>query len=66
MYIIQFLICIAQGCVVLEHEPYVMYNDVQLCEVAASVGMNELMILLEGEDVKVAIAHCVDKSKSIV
>jgi len=43
-----------------------MYNDVQLCEAAASVGMNELMVLLEGEDVKVAIAHCVDKSKSIV
>ena len=66
MYIIQYLICIAQACVVLEHEPYVMYNNMQRCEMAASAGMKELMVLLDGKGVKVVVAGCVDKSNSIV
>ena len=66
MYIIQYLICIAQACVVVGHEQYVAYNDMQSCEMAASVGMKELMVLLDGKGVKVVVAGCVDKSNSIV
>ena len=50
----------------LEHEPYVMYNDMQRCEMAASAGMKDLMVLLDGKGVKVVVAGCVDKSNSIV
>lgn len=66
MYIIQYLICIAQACMILEHERYVSYNDKQVCEAAAAAGMKEVIFLLDGKGVKVVMARCIDNSDSIV
>jgi len=44
-------------------ENYVVYNDVQSCEVAASVKVKELSVSLDN---KVVAARCVDESNSIV
>ena len=44
-------------------EKYVVYNDMQSCEVAASVKVKELSVSL---DDKVVAARCVDESNSIV
>lgn len=66
MYVAQFLVCIAQWCVVLEHEHYVMYKDQQRCEAAATVKAKELVALLKDKDVKAVAVRCVDKSDSSV
>lgn len=66
MYIAQFLICIAQWCVVLEYEHYVMYKDKQRCEAAAAEKIEEMVALLKDKDVEAVAARCVDKSDSSV
>lgn len=66
MYVAQFLICIAQWCVVLEHEHYVMYKDLQSCEAVATVQAQELLALLKNKDVEAVAVRCVDKSDSSV
>ena len=66
MYTAQFLICIAQWCVVLEHEHYVMYSDLQRCEATATEKVQELVALLKDKDVQAGAARCVDKSDSSV
>lgn len=66
MYVAQFLVCIAQWCVVLEHEYYVMYKDLQRCEATASVKAQELVALLKDKDVEAVAVRCVDKSDSSV
>jgi len=63
MYIIQYIICISQLCVMFGFENYVVYNDVQSCEVAASVKVKELSVSLDN---KVVAARCVDESNNIV
>ena len=66
MYVAQYLLCIAQWCVVLEHEHYVMYKDQQRCEAIAAVKAQELVALLKDKDVKAVAVRCVDKSDSSV
>jgi hypothetical protein len=66
MYVAQYLLCIAQWCVVLEHEHYVMYKDLQRCEATASVKAQELLALLKDKDVKAVAVRCIDKSDSSV
>lgn len=66
MYVAQFLICIAQACVVLEHEHYVMYKDQQRCEAAAAVKARELVALLKDKAVEAVGFRCVDKTSSSV
>ena len=66
MYVAQFLICIAQACVVLEHEHYVMYKDMESCEAAASMKVQELLALLKDRAVEAVAFRCVDKSDSSV
>lgn len=66
MYVAQFLICIAQWCVVLEHEHYVMYKDLQSCEATASVKVQELSALLKDKAVEAVGFRCVDKTDSSV
>lgn len=66
MYIIQFLFCVAQGCVILEQHPFVVYEDRQSCEAAALVQVKELMVLLDDKAVEAVATRCVDKSGSIV
>jgi hypothetical protein len=66
MYVAQYLLCIAQWCVVLEHEHYVMYKDQQRCEATATVKVMELVALLKDKDVQAVAVRCVDKSDSSV
>ena len=66
MYVAQFLICIAQACIVLEHEHYVMYKDLQRCEATAAVKAKELVASLKDKDVKAVVFRCIDKSDSSV
>jgi hypothetical protein len=66
MYIAQFIICIAQSCMVLEHEHYVMYKDQQRCEAVAVVQAQELLALLKDKDVEAVGFRCVDKTDSSV
>lgn len=66
MYVAQYLLCIAQWCVVLEHEHYVMYKDQQRCEAIATVKAQELVALLKDKDVKAVAVRCIDKSDSSV
>ena len=64
MYVAQFLICIAQACMVLEYEHYVMYKDLQSCEAAAAVKVQELLALLKDKPVEAVGFRCVDKTDS--
>jgi hypothetical protein len=66
MYVAQYIICIAQWCMMLEYEHYVMYNDKQRCEAAATVKANELVVLLKDKPVEAVAFRCVDKSNSSV
>lgn len=66
MYVAQFLICIAQACMVLEYEYYVMYKDQQSCEAVAVVQAKELLALLKDKPVEAVAVRCVDKSDSSV
>ena len=66
MYVAQFLICIAQACMVLEHEHYVMYKDMERCEASASMKVQELLALLKDRAVEAVAFRCVDKSGSSV
>ena len=66
MYVAQFIICIAQACMVLEYEHYVMYKDLERCEAAASIQVYELLALLKDEAVEAVAFRCVDKSDSSV
>lgn len=66
MYVAQFLICIAQACMVLEHEHYVMYKDMERCEASASMKVQELLALLKDKAVEAVAFRCVDKSGSSV
>ena len=66
MYVAQFIICIAQACMVLEHEHYVMYKDLERCEAAASIQVYEFLALLKDEAVEAVAFRCVDKSDSSV
>jgi hypothetical protein len=66
MYVVQFIICIAQACMVLEHEQYVMYKDLQSCEAVGVVQTNELVALLKDRAVEAVAFRCVDKSNSSV
>ena len=66
MYVAQFLICIAQACVVLEHEHYVMYKDMERCEASASMKVQELLALLKDRAIEAVAFRCVDKSGSSV
>jgi hypothetical protein len=66
MYIAQIIICIAQMCSVLEQEPYVMYNDVRSCKLAASVQLKELVVLLKDKPIEAVVVVCVDRTNSIV
>ena len=66
MYVAQYIICIAQACMVFEHEHYVMYKDQQRCEAAAAVKANELVALLKDKAVQAVAFRCVDKSGSSV
>ena len=66
MYVAQFLICIAQACVVLEHEHYVMYKDMERCEASASMKVQELLALLKDRAIEAVAFRCVDKSDSSV
>lgn len=66
MYVAQYIICIAQACMVFEHEHYVMYKDLQRCEAAAAVKANELVALLKDKAVQAVAFRCVDKSGSSV
>ena len=64
MYVAQFLICIAQACMVLEYEHYVMYKDQQSCEATAVVKVQELLALLKDKPVEAVAFRCVDKTNS--
>ena len=64
MYIAQFIICIAQACMVLEHEHYVMYKDLNSCEATAAVKVQELLALLKDKPVEAVGFRCVDKTNS--
>jgi hypothetical protein len=66
MFIAQYLICIAQVCMVLEHEYYVMYKDLERCEATAAVKVQELLALLKDRAVEAVAFRCVDKSDSSV
>ena len=66
MYVVQFIICIAQACMVFEHEQYVMYKNLQSCEAAGFVQTNELVALLRDRAVEAVAFRCVDKSNSSV
>lgn len=66
MYVAQYIICIAQACMVLEHEHYVMYKDQQRCEAAAVVKANELVALLKDKAVQAVGFRCIDKTDSSV
>ena len=66
MYVAQFLVCIAQACMVLEHEHYVMYKDQQSCEATAAVKVQELLALLKDKPVEAVGFRCVDKADSSV
>jgi hypothetical protein len=66
MFVAQYLICIAQACVVLEHEHYVMYKDLQRCEATATEKVKELLVLLKDKPVDVVAFRCIDKSDSSV
>ena len=66
MFVAQYLICIAQVCMVLEHEHYVMYKDLERCEATAAVKVEELMVLLKDKPVEAVAFRCVDKSDSSV
>ena len=66
MYVAQFLVCIAQWCVVLEYEHYVMYKDQQRCEAIATVKAQELVALLKDKAVEAVAVRCVDKTDSSV
>jgi hypothetical protein len=66
MFVAQYLICIAQVCMVLEHEYYVMYKDLERCEATAAVKVEELMVLLKDKPVEAVAFRCVDKSDSSV
>jgi hypothetical protein len=66
MYVAQFIICIAQECMVLEHEQYIMYKDQQSCEAAAALKVQELLALLKDKAVQAIAFRCVDKSDSSV
>jgi hypothetical protein len=66
MYVVQFIICIAQACMVFEHEHYVMYKDLERCEAVGVVQANELVALLRDRAVEAVAFRCVDKSNSSV
>lgn len=66
MYVAQYIICIAQACMVLEHEHYVMYKDQQSCEAVAAVKVQELLALLKDKPVEAVAVRCVDKTDSSV
>lgn len=66
MYIAQFIVCIAQACIVLEHEQYIIYKDQQSCEAAAAVQVQELVSLLKDKAVQAVAFRCVDKTDSSV
>ena len=66
MYVAQYLMCIAQACMVLEHEYYVMYKDLQSCEAAAAVKVQELLALLKDKPVQAVVFRCIDKTDSSV
>lgn len=66
MYVAQFLVCIAQWCVVLEYEHYVMYKEQQRCQTEATEKAQELVALLKDKDVKAVAVRCIDKSDSSV
>jgi hypothetical protein len=66
MFVAQYLICIAQVCMVLEHDHFVMYKDLERCEATAAVKVEELMVLLKDKPVEAVAFRCVDKSDSSV
>tara|TARA_R110000868_G_scaffold174139_3_gene410663 strand:+ start:1249 stop:1449 length:201 start_codon:yes stop_codon:yes gene_type:complete len=66
MYVAQYLICIAQACMMFEHKHYVMYKDHQSCEAAADVKVQELLALLKDKAVDVVGSRCIDKTDSSV
>ena len=66
MYVAQFLICIAQMCIELEHEQYIMYKDQQRCEAIAAVEVVRLVALLKDKAVDAVGFRCVDKTDSSV
>ena len=66
MYVAQYIICVAQACMVLEHEHYVMYKDKQRCEAATTVKANELVALLKDKPIDAVAFRCVDKTASSV
>jgi hypothetical protein len=66
MFVAQYLICIAQVCMVLEHDHFVMYKDLERCEATAAVKVEELMVLLKDKPVEAVAFLCVDKSDSSV
>lgn len=66
MYVAQYLICIAQACMVFEHEQYIIYKDQQRCEAAAVVQVKELVSLLQDKAVQAVAFRCVDKTDSSV
>jgi hypothetical protein len=66
MFVAQYLICIAQACMVLEHEHYVMYKDLERCEAIAAVKVQELLVLLKDKPVEAVAFRCVNKSDSSV
>lgn len=66
MYIAQFIVCIAQACIVLEQEYYTIYKDRQSCEAMAVVKAKELVALLKDKDVEAVAFRCVDKTDSSV
>ena len=66
MFVAQYLICIAQVCMVLEHEYFVMYKDLERCEATAAVKVQELMVLLKDKPVDAVAFRCVNKSDSSV
>jgi hypothetical protein len=51
---------------VLEHEYYVMYKDLERCEATAAVKVQELLALLKDRAVEAVAFRCVDKSDSSV
>jgi hypothetical protein len=51
---------------VLEYEHYVMYKDLQSCEAAAAVKVQELLALLKDKPVEAVAFRCVDKTDSSV
>jgi len=66
MFVAQYLICIAQACMVLEHEHYVMYKDLERCEATAAIKVQELLVLLKDKPVEAVAFRCVNKSNSSV